>query len=260
MKSLFTTIKVENISFPFILKNKVSEKETTTIAGISVTAKVENIYKDEFKREVTNIISSCVSGCSLNKLLTLLLKYINSIHAVKANISCTYPYFNFREVQSTDIGYLKKYMCTLSLIKLSLLKYTKKYCVEVPVIRKGYRIPGYEGKETDISTNLFVEIEGFEMFNAEDIAETIEKYTNGNVENYTSRLGANVKKVLSANYSFEKCTVKLIDRVIRKAEIPGFNSSVIHTEKKIKEIISQEIDNNNNIPAVLYTGKQEFVI
>jgi phosphopantetheine adenylyltransferase len=80
-----------------------------------------------------------------------------------------------------------------------------------------------------------VEIEGFETFYTEDIADVIEKYTDGIVENYNSRLADNVKKELSAKYSFDKCTVKLIDRKINTAKIPGFNSAVVHSERHLNE-------------------------
>lgn len=235
MKSVFTTIKVDDISFPFILKNKSGLDEKMTIANIVLIAKVQKEYRIDFRKEVTNIINSCVSDWSLNKLLTLLLKYVNSIHALKAEIICKYPFFIFRQDRETEKGFLKKFTCTLSLKKQSLLKYKKKFCIEVPVIRKTYRVPGYESNIAEISTNLLVEMEGFETFNAEDIAETIEKYSRGNAENYTTRLGANIKNELLAKYSVDNCTVKLVDRKIQKMKLQDYISKEGQYKKNLKQ-------------------------
>jgi hypothetical protein len=224
-------IKIDGISFPFFMDNKNSTDKKASIANISLCVKTNLKNEDSFRNDIYNIIKKDAQGSSLNNLLTLLLKYINSINAVNAEIIAAYPYFIFKTMGGTDKGYLKRYTCTLSVKKQSLMKYKKKFIMEVPVLIKRHRIPGEEKEAVNLSTNLTLEIDGFEPFDAEDIAAVIEKYTGDISGNNFTRLPGYIKKELAARYIFDKCTVKLVDQKINNIKIPELHTPALYIQR-----------------------------
>jgi len=228
-------IKMDGISFPFFIENNVEADKKASVATISLCVKTDMKYKDSFNSDILAIVKKNTNRCSLNNLLTQLLRYINSINAVQAEILSTYPYFIFKIREGSDKGYLKRYSCTLSVKKLSLMKYKRKFIIEVPVLMKRHRIPGGDMETANLSTNLVLEIDGFEPFNTEDIAAVIEKYTGNMKENHFSRLPGYLKKELAAMYAFDKCTAKLVDQKTNNIKIPELHIPAVFIQQDLSK-------------------------
>jgi hypothetical protein len=247
----FVDVIIRDLSIPIKIGLKNKAEGESTIATITIQAKIEKKTERRFEKQVMEIVND-KRYIGPKQLGSALMNYINTLNAKAVNISFWYPFFYKNNLKGTKNSTLMKYKCEYILRKTSLINYKQKYKVELPIIAEQYIIPGIQKEIMDVPAKIVVEVEGFETIFIEDIIETINKnlikreyYTLKEsiqdiitLQNTGLTLLENIESDLYRENDIEWCSVKLINRRIPytySLKVSG-EDRVIEHEKKYADV------------------------
>jgi hypothetical protein len=213
-------ICIDGLEFPLKVGKKSKTEGENTLVTISVSARVEKKFEEQFETNILGIICNSDDYIGLQQLSNKIVSYLNSIDARSIDLIFSFPFFIEKCHRNARQKHSMKYKCQFKVTKNSSFDYSRNYLVEIPVVLKEYLMPGIQKEILDIPALLLIEMEGFDVYFLEDIVEL--------VENQFERLNSSplsifdddnrfsllekLENKLSEEFNTDKCTVKLITR------------------------------------------------
>lgn len=237
---------IEDLEYPIKVGKKAKFEVEHTLVTISIRAKIEKEFKDQFEENILRIVNNTREYTGPQQLSSNLIRYLDSIDAKTARLNFKYPFFLERKLPASQQKYLMKYICQLTLTKTFPGHYIKKYTIEIPVISKEYIIPGIQRDILEIPVSFVVEMEGDIVFFPEDLIDMIERKINSGYftplsvfeEDIKLLLLKKIEKELYKEFYADKCTIKIITR----KRLYTFSSKLVSCDYEINNKHEYEID------------------
>lgn len=220
VKKNLLEVCIEGLEFPLKVGKKSKTEGENTLVTISVSARIEKKFEEQFETDILGIICNSDDYVGLQQLANKIVSYLNSVDARSIDLIFSFPFFIEKCLRSTTQKHSMKYKCQFKVTKNSSLDYSRNYLVEIPVVLKEYLIPGIQKEILDIPANLQIEMEGFDVYFIEDIVELVEnqfEMLNSSPlsifdDNNRFTLLEKLENKLSGEFNTDKCTVKLMTR------------------------------------------------
>lgn len=211
---------IESLYFPIQVGLRSSYRGETTLAKIDVKAEIEKVHEDLFEEDILSIINARGTYTGARQLFDKLVDYLNSIFAKTFSIRLGYFLFLQRKSVSSDKNNLVKYYCEQTVMKTSLIDYSRIFKIEIPIVMEQYVIPGIQREMLDIPIKLIVKLKGNDTIFAEDILDIIDEilrngyyYMNHFFKDDLKLLFLDkLNQKLSGN--IENCTVKIVTQKV----------------------------------------------
>lgn len=218
VKKNLLEVCIEGLEFPLKVVKKSKTDGENTLVTISVRARIEQKFEEQFETDILGIICNSDDYVGLKQLSNKIISYLNSIDARSLDLIFSFPFFIEKYSRNTSQKHSMKYRCQLKVTKNSSFDYSKNYLVEIPVVLKEYLLPGIQKEILDIPAHFLIEMEVFDGYFLEDIIELVEyQFERLNFsplsifdDNNRFSLLEKLKNKLSEEFNTDKCTVKLI--------------------------------------------------
>lgn len=220
VKKNLLEVCIEGLEFPLKVGRKSKTEGENTLVTISVSARIEKKFEEQFETNILGIICNSDDYVGLQQLANKIVSYLNSIDARSIDLIFSFPFFIEKCPRNTRQKHSMKYKCQFKVTKNSSFDYSRNYLVEIPVILKEYLMPGIQKEILDIPALLQIEMEGFDVYFIEDIVELVENqfeklnsspFSIFDDKNRFSLL-EKLENKLSEEFNTDRCTVKLITR------------------------------------------------
>ncbi len=216
-------VGLRNLPFPMKVISKIDSDGQSTIANISISARVMHGFEAKWIDKFIQIIHQHKDRIGAKTLRANILDYLDQLKATTVRIDFDYPFFAEKTTPVSKEKCLVRYFCTYS-AKVTSVEGVAKilFKIEIPIITT------YPGSSLDKPGGLFgqlsaitIEIASEKDIFPEDIIELVDKHALAPVYSFLTK--EDQEYIITRVHCVEKTSVEVVDEI--KKEL-AFNRDI----------------------------------